>query len=126
MNTDIDTSMALQKYYELLSSVLRLLVSVLLSRGQQNQQIQYQMRKFLSENRLNMVGAFKRYRGVGGGIALESRAVLDDVVKSYVALMAMAEFVQVRPLLTFQAPDSKEMQFEELDDHQGSVRHGFS
>lgn len=96
MHTDVDTSMALQNYYELLASVLRLLVSVFLSRGQQNQQSQHQMRTFLMENRLNMVGAFKRYRGIGGEVAPGSRAVLEDVVKSYVALMSMADFMQVR------------------------------
>ncbi len=97
ISTDVDTSMALQSYYELLSSVLRLLVSLFLSRGPQNQQSQYQMRNFLSENRLNMVGAFKRYRGIGGEVAPGSRAVLEDVVKSYVALMSMADFMQVSP-----------------------------
>jgi nuclear pore complex protein Nup205 len=95
MFTDVDDSTALQKYYELLSSVLRLLVSVFLSRGQQNQQSQYQMRAFLKENRLNMVGAFKRYRGIGGKVTPTSRAALEDVVKSYISLMAMADFVQV-------------------------------
>jgi nuclear pore complex protein Nup205 len=95
MFTDVDNSTALQKYYELLSSVLRLLVSVFLSRGQQNQQSQYQMRAFLKENRLNTVGAFKRYRGIGGQVAATSRTALEDVVKSYIALMAMADFVQV-------------------------------
>ncbi|KAF7512175.1 hypothetical protein GJ744_002337 [Endocarpon pusillum] len=107
---DVDTSMALQIYYELLSSVLRLLVSVFLSRGPQNQQSQYQMRNFLTENRLNMVGAFKRYRGIGGEVAPGSRAVLENVVKSYVALMSMADFIQ----------------FEEFDQDKGPVRHGFS
>ncbi len=96
MGTDVDTSVALHKYYELLASTLRLLVSVFVSRGQENQQSKYQMRNFLAENRLNMVGAFKRDRGVGGEIAPESRAVLEDVVKSYVALMTMADFMQVR------------------------------
>jgi hypothetical protein len=44
-----------------------------------------------------MVGVFKRYRGISGEIAPGSRAVLEDVVKSYVALMSMADFLQVRP-----------------------------
>ena len=75
--------------------MLRLLVSVFLSRGQQNEQSQYQLRNFLTENRLNMVGAFKRYRGVGGEVASGSRATLEDVIKSYVVLMSMADFMQV-------------------------------
>ncbi len=101
ITTDVDTSMALQSYYELLSCVLRLLVSLFLSRGTQNQQSQYQMRNFLTENRLNMVGAFKRYQGIGGEVAPGSRAMLEDVVKSYIALMSMAEFMQVRLPWTF-------------------------
>jgi Nuclear pore complex scaffold, nucleoporins 186/192/205 len=122
---DVDTSMALQKYYELLASILHLLVSVFLSRGQQNQQIQHQMRNFLTENRLNMVGAFKRYRGIGGAVAAESRAALEEVVRSYVALMSMADFMQVG-LPHSQVPLSEERQFEESDDHTSSIRHGFS
>jgi nuclear pore complex protein Nup205 len=98
--TDVETSVALQTYYELLASMLRLLVSVFLSRGQQNQQSQYQMRNFLKENRANMVGAFKRYRGIGGEIPPASRPVLEDVVKSYVALMSMADFMQVWARIT--------------------------
>jgi nuclear pore complex protein Nup205 len=117
--------MALQKYYELLASILHLLVSVFLSRGQQNQQIQYQMRNFLTENRLNMVGAFKRYHGIGGAVAAEPRTSLEEVVKSYVALMSMADFMQVR-FPRSQVPLSKERQFEELDTHKSSIRHGFS
>jgi nuclear pore complex protein Nup205 len=100
--TDIDTSMAMQNYYELLASVLRLLVSVFLSRGQQNQQSQHQMRSFLTENRANMVGVFKRYRGISGAVAPGTRTILENVVKSYVALMSMADFVQVRLPRPFQ------------------------
>jgi Nuclear pore complex scaffold, nucleoporins 186/192/205 len=92
---DVDTSMALRNYYELLSSVLRLLVSVFYSRGQQNEQSQLQMRTFLTENRLNMVGVFKRYNGIGGSVSAESRTPLENVVKSYIALMSMADFVEV-------------------------------
>lgn len=94
--TDVETSIALRNYYELLSSMLRLLVSVFLSRGQHNQQSKYQMRNFLKENRQNMVGAFKQYRGIGGSVASDTRAALEEVVKSYVALMTMADFMQVR------------------------------
>jgi nuclear pore complex protein Nup205 len=99
---DVDTSTAMQNYYELLASVLRLLVSVFLSRGQQNQQSQQQMRGFLTENRANMVGVFKRYRGISGGVAPGTRVSLENVVKSYVALMSMADFVQVSPPRPFQ------------------------
>ena len=53
------------------------------------------MRAFLAENRLNMVGAFKRYRSIGGVVSSGSRAILEDVVKSYVAMMSMADFMQV-------------------------------
>jgi hypothetical protein len=95
-HTDLDTSVALQKYYELLSSVLRLLVSVFLSRGQQNQQSQHQIRQFLDENRSNMVGAFKGNRGLGRGLPSQSHAVLEDVIRSYTVLMFMVDYVQVR------------------------------
>jgi Nuclear pore complex scaffold, nucleoporins 186/192/205 len=126
-NADVETSMALHKYYQLLSSLLRLLVSVFLSRGQQNQQSQHHMRNFLTESRPNMVGAFKRYRGIGGAVAVESRPLLEEVVKSYVALTSMADFMQVKlPNIHIAWQVLNDRQFEELDDRQTSIRHGFS
>jgi hypothetical protein len=97
--TDADNSKALHNYYELLSSVLRLLVSTFLSRGIQNEQCQYQMRAFLQDYRPNIVGLLKRYNGFSGKVSPESKRVLDKIVDAYVALMSMAGFVEVSLLV---------------------------
>jgi len=97
--TDADNSKALHNYYELLSSVLRLLVSTFLSRGIQNEQCQYQMRVFLQDYRPNIVGLLKRYSGYNGKVSPESKQVLDKIVDAYVALMSMADFVEVSLLV---------------------------
>lgn len=93
--TDVDNSKALHNYYELLLSVLRLLVSTFLSRGLRNEQCQYQMRTFLQDYRPNIVGLLKRHNGVSGHIDPESKKVLGKIVDAYVALMSMADFVEV-------------------------------
>lgn len=95
--TDVDNLKALHNYYELLSSVLRLLVSTFLSRGLQNEQCQYQMRSFLQDYRPNIVGLLKRYNGLTGTALPESKKVLDKIVDAYVALISMANFVEVSP-----------------------------
>ena len=53
------------------------------------------MRSFLQDYRPNIVGLLKRHNGVNGKVLLESKKVLDRIVDSYVALMTMADFVEV-------------------------------
>ena len=76
--------------------MLRLLVSTFICRGVHNEQCQFLMRAFLQEYRPNMVGVMKRYVGVSGGILpFETKKVLEQAVRSYVALAEMADFVEV-------------------------------
>ncbi|KAK2804256.1 hypothetical protein FQN51_002345 [Onygenales sp. PD_10] len=91
---DIDNPDALRKYYDLLLSVLRVIVSTVFSRGLHNQQVLDQTRTFLSGNRQSMVGIFKRYAKIGGLGATEATETLDDLVKSYVALIAAVGFLE--------------------------------
>ena len=95
LGMDIDNTEALHNYYELLASVLRLLTSTFVSRGIQNEQIQYQMRLFLQEYRPNIAGLLKRFNGQNGTVQARSKQVLTKVVNGYVALMTMADFVEV-------------------------------
>ena len=57
------------------------------------------MRMFLQDYRPNIVGLLKRYNGLNGKVAPESKKVLDKIVAAYVALMSMADFVEVSSFL---------------------------
>lgn len=86
---------ALQTYYALVSSTLRLLLSTFMSRGVQNEQIQYLTRAFLADYRPHMVGIFKKYAGVNGKVDEKSRPLLAESVRCYTALASLSGFVDV-------------------------------
>lgn len=92
---DIDNPDSLRKYYELLLSVMRVIVSAVLVRGVHNEQIREQTRSFLAENRQSMIGIFKRFARIGGVTSAESDVVLEDLVKSYMVLISATDFVEV-------------------------------
>lgn len=81
---------ALQSYYELLAPTLRVLLSVLTSRGSQNEQAVYLARSFLTDYRANMVGVFKKWRGVSGQVNQNVERVLAECVRGYTGLVAMS------------------------------------
>ncbi|KAI9928197.1 hypothetical protein MW887_002230 [Aspergillus wentii] len=91
---DIDNPDALRKYYDLLLSVLRVIVSAVFSRGLHNEQIAEQTRAFLGENRQSMVGIFKRYAKIGGSGVPDHQETLRDLTKSYMALIAATDFLE--------------------------------
>ncbi|KJF61357.1 nuclear pore complex subunit [Coccidioides immitis RS] len=91
---DIDNPDALRKYYDLLLSVLRVIVSTVFTRGLHNNQIVEQTRNFLSENRQSMVGIFKRYAKIGGLEGVGTQESLEELVKSYAALIAAVDFLE--------------------------------
>lgn len=93
----MDNPEALRKYYELLLSNLRVVVSAVFARGIQNEQLIDQTRAFLSENRQSMVGIFKRYAKIGVPAAAGTQDILHDLVKSFIALITAAGFVEVGP-----------------------------
>ena len=57
------------------------------------------MRVFLQDYRPNIVGLLKRHNGFNGKVSPESKQVLDKIVDAYVALMSMADFVEVSLLV---------------------------
>ncbi|PGH34975.1 Cullin 4 [[Emmonsia] crescens] len=93
---DIDNPDALRKYYDLLLAVMRVIVSAVFARGLHNQQVLDQTRTFLSGNRQSMVGIFKRYAKIGGLDGGEASETLDDLVKSYVALIDAVGFLEMQ------------------------------
>lgn len=92
---DIDNTDALRKYYDLLLSVLRVIVSAVFSRGLHNEQMMEQTRGFLTENRPSMVGIFKRFAKIGGDIGAGHHETLSDLAKAYTALVAATDFLEV-------------------------------
>jgi nuclear pore complex protein Nup205 len=86
---------ALRTYYVLLSSTLRVLLSTFLSRGSQNEQIQYLARNFLTEYRPNMVGVFKKYAGVNGKVDEKIRPLVAESVRCFTGLVTLSGFVDV-------------------------------
>ncbi|EPS32451.1 hypothetical protein PDE_07411 [Penicillium oxalicum 114-2] len=91
---DIDNPDALRKYYDLLLCVIRVIVSAVLSRGAHNEQIRMQTRTFISENRPCMVGVFKRFAKIGGRTTSAHHEALCELVKSFMALVAVADFIE--------------------------------
>ena len=49
----------------------------------------------MQDYRPNIFGLLKRHSGVNGKLSPESTKVLDKIVDGYVALMSMADFVDV-------------------------------
>ncbi|KAF7593334.1 hypothetical protein BBP40_011623 [Aspergillus hancockii] len=94
LGIDIDNVDALRKYYDLLDSVLRVIVSAAFSRGLHNEQMMEQVRAFITENRQSMVGIFKRFAKIGGGGAADHQHTLSNLTKSYMALIAATDFLQ--------------------------------
>ncbi|KIX08645.1 uncharacterized protein Z518_03302 [Rhinocladiella mackenziei CBS 650.93] len=84
---------ALHTYYVLLSSTLRVLLSTFLSRGAQNEQIQYIARTFLTDYRANMVGVFKKFAGVNGKTDDSLRPLVAECVRCYTGLVTFCGFV---------------------------------
>lgn len=95
IETDIDNPDALRRYYDLLLSVIRVIVSAVFSRGVHNEQIKAQTRAFIAENRPCMVGVFKRFAKIGGDPAASHQDTLCELVKSFMALVAATDFLEV-------------------------------
>ncbi|KAJ5325647.1 uncharacterized protein N7506_008749 [Penicillium brevicompactum] len=94
---DIENPDALQRYYDLLLSVIRLIVYAVFSRGIDNEQIKEQTRGFLAENRACMVGIFKRSAKIGNTSSAH-QATLHELVKAFMSLVAATDFMEFEDL----------------------------
>lgn len=97
-SVDIDNPGALSEYYKLLLSVLRVIVSVVLGRGTQNEQMLEQARHFLALHRPSMVGIFKRRAKIGAAMDGGLDVTVDDLVELYVLLVSVTGFLEVSPI----------------------------
>ncbi|KAL8930643.1 MAG: hypothetical protein Q9208_000514 [Pyrenodesmia sp. 3 TL-2023] len=92
MGIAIDNADALVNYYKLLLSVVRVVASVVMSRGSQNQQTIDQAKQFLAENRSIIVAIFKRQALIGTA-AGSSKIDVEELVELLVLLMTMTGFI---------------------------------
>ncbi|KAI4173910.1 MAG: hypothetical protein LQ343_002678 [Gyalolechia ehrenbergii] len=93
LGISIDNADALSKYYKLLLSVVRVIASVVMSRGSQNQQTIDQAKLFLSENRSLIVAIFKRQARIGAAAAENPTVDVEELVELLVLLMTMTGFI---------------------------------
>jgi nuclear pore complex protein Nup205 len=93
MTIEFDNADALQKYYDLMLSVLRVINAAVITRGRQNEQTVFQARQFLKDNRSCMVSIFKRSVNVGVGKAIEED--LTDLVDCFTVLVDFTGFLEV-------------------------------
>ncbi|KAF2204144.1 hypothetical protein GQ43DRAFT_201218 [Delitschia confertaspora ATCC 74209] len=89
---EFDNPDALKKYFELMLSVLRVINSAVISRGQKNEQTVYQAREFLKENRHSMVAVFKRSVNVGG--TQDIGVDLSNLVDCFTLLVEVTGFLE--------------------------------
>ena len=97
ISTEIDNPDALAKYYRLLLSIARVITSVVLSRGPENEQTIESAKAFLTENRPLVVSMFKRQARIGGVSFDDAGVDIEDLVELFVLLIAMTGFLDVGP-----------------------------
>lgn len=95
---EIDNPEALSKYYRLLLSIARVITSVVLSRGPQNDQTIEDAKGFLMENRPLVVSMFKRQARIGGVSFDDAGVDIDELVELFVLLIAVTDFLDVSSL----------------------------
>jgi nuclear pore complex protein Nup205 len=74
---------------------MRVICAAVLSRGSQNQQTLEQGRRFLSENRLSILAVLKKSAGLGNISGISEQSI-DDLAESFMLLMSVTGFLDVR------------------------------
>ena len=94
-NLEINNPEALAKYYRLLLSIARVITSIVLSRGSQNEQSIESARVFLTENRPLVVSIFKRQARIGGVSFDDAGVDIEELVDLFLLLIWMTNFLDV-------------------------------
>ena len=93
---DADNPEALHQYHILLLYMAKIVTSIVLSQGPQNQQTLKQARAFLVENRASVVAILKRRAKLGRSRFEEyEEEVLEELVECYVLLISCTDFLEV-------------------------------
>jgi nuclear pore complex protein Nup205 len=101
-------------------AVLKIVVSVLMSRGTGNEQMKALIKEFLTENRASVVGVFKRNARIGGyttkkmnsgsgegdEVAAAAAAVLSELVDMYSLLISATGWLEVSLFRSVPVPPS--------------------
>ncbi|GME28708.1 hypothetical protein GTA08_BOTSDO04298 [Neofusicoccum parvum] len=91
---EMENPQALSKFFDLMLNVLRVINSVVVVRGPQNEQCRQQARDFISDNRASIVAVFKRAARKGGPGEQATGAELEDLVDSLVLLISATDFLE--------------------------------
>ena len=91
----MDNPEALAKYYRLLLSLARVITSVVISRGAQNEQTMDSAKAFLTDNRPLVVATFKRQARVGGVSFDDAGIDIEELVELFMLLIVMTDFLDV-------------------------------
>jgi nuclear pore complex protein Nup205 len=94
INLDIKGPNAIEKHYNLLVAIMRVLCATILSRGTQNQQTLEQGRRFLSENRSSVLAVLKKSAGLGSAVGAPEQSV-DELADAFMLLMSITGFLDV-------------------------------
>ena len=97
-NAEVDNPAALQRFFNLMLAVLRVINGVVLSRGPQNDHTLLLAREFLKDNRPSIVGVFKRNARLGGR-KVDDEADLNDLVDQFTLLISATQFLEVSPVM---------------------------
>lgn len=92
---DVDNAEALENFYRLLTSLLRVIVSVVVTKGQRNQQVMAQARQFLETNRMCMMGVFKASQRSELALSKSGRDALEELVDGFAVLISASGFLEV-------------------------------
>jgi nuclear pore complex protein Nup205 len=93
-HTDIEGGHAIDKHYDLLVSLMRVICAAVVSRGLQNQQVLDQGRIFLQENRPSIVAVLKKSAGIGAEAGISGKQI-GDLADSYILLMSITGYIDV-------------------------------
>ena len=95
MRIGIDNPEALAKYYRLLLFITRIVTSVILARGSQNDHTIECGRTFLAENRTLVVSTLKRQAKIGG-VSFDDEGInIEELVDLFTLLISMTTFLDV-------------------------------
>lgn len=93
LQSDSQNSLALERHYDLLAKVVRIIAAALLSRGSHNA---VQGRKFLTDNRMLVTHTLKRSAGIGGAHASEGlEARIGELADGLIVVIAATRFLEV-------------------------------
>lgn len=102
-HTDVENPKALTAYFKLIQAIVRILASIVLSRGAQNDHTISEARLFLQEHRMNIMAIFKRSANIGmlgdkSRITEENGSLIQELVDNLTILISSSDFLAVGPI----------------------------